>query len=133
MNARDSIPSTPMRDESGNLRARAILHHDKWVEFLVAADGEPLVAWDEDRPWPPGAELVRDDAGRVMSLVQVMEVGDDVRWFLTPSTMNRRPQFPMVGVVTRDRQVHLQFDEPGEGIRSLPVKELDPAQQQQLR
>lgn len=79
------VTRTPMRDSNGFLRALPVRNQDHWIEVLAASDGEPLVAWSDQQGWPEGTALIRNEQGKVMGIIQVVELGDRVLTYFLPS------------------------------------------------
>lgn len=114
----------PMRDSDGFLRALAVRQGGAWIEVIQALDGQPLVIWTAAMAWPADTPLVVNDAGEVMTVVQIAQLAHRVLAYLLPCDRDRQPQLSLAAIVDSDSEVRSTFDDPGSGVRSLPIRDV---------
>jgi len=112
----------PSTDDQGRLTAITVPFQDEWVEVLAARDGRPLLEWsDSVTQWPDSTGVVRDDTGRTLVMIQIVQIGDRVLTFAIPASTDRNPLLVMKAIVDADQQVAATFQAPGSGPRVLPL------------
>lgn len=62
-----------------------------------------------------------------MTIVQIAQLAERVLAYLLPCDDDRQPKLSLVAIVDGEREVRSTFDDPGAGVRSLPIRDVGDA------